>query len=336
MGTHFYRIRHLEQKKNCLFLPLFTTSSTFETLQTVTASLATTSKMTNSDLSVLLDMGFDKERAELALKKTGSLNPALQWLEDNQDKSWEDITAASADDETNPSIEPAPLKDGEVAQSLVCEICQKKFRSVAQAEAHGERTGHDQFAESTEEIAPLTEEEEKANEKIRMKSTKEVQDAKENLAKQEQIKAAAKKRQEKVDDLAAKRRIQEKIAADKEARRLKAEAQKAGREGRAPPPDPTLAAAASAQASSSGSSAPKKEVTEARLRLQTATGVVMKTFPVETTLFEVAQALEGENGGAPVESFTMTYPKKTFSGGVDFSKTLKEAGLAPSAVLIVK
>merc|ERR1711964_874472 len=349
-NTHFYRIRHLEQKKNCLFLPLFTTSSTFETLQTVTASLATTSKMTNSDLSVLLDMGFDKERAELALKKTGSLNPALQWLEDNQDKSWEDITAASADDETNPSIEPAPLKDGEVAQSLVCEICQKKFRSVAQAEAHGERTGHDQFAESTEEIAPLTEEEKKAklaelkekaaakkalkaiqdreeakaNEKIRMKSTKEVQDAKENLAKQEQIKVAA------------KRRIQEKIAADKEARRLKAEAQKAEREGRAPPPDPTLAAAASAQASSSGSSAPKKEVTEARLRLQTATGVVMKTFPVETTLFEVAQALEGENGGAPVESFTMTYPKKTFSGGVDFSKTLKEAGLAPSAVLIVK
>merc|ERR1711964_323653 len=338
-NTHFYRIRHLEQKKDCLFLPLFTTSSTFETLQTVTASLATTSKMTNSDLSVLLDMGFDKERAELALKKTGSLNPALQWLEDNQDKSWEDITAASADDETNPSIEPAPLKDGEVAQSLVCEICQKKFRSVAQAEAHGERTGHDQFAESTEEIAPLTEEEKKAklaelkekaaakkalkaiqdreeakaNEKIRMKSTKEVQDAKENLAKQEQIKAA-----------------------EKEARRLKAEAQKAEREGRAPPPDPTLAAAASAQASSSGISAPKKEVTEARLRLQTATGVVMKTFPVETTLFEVAQALEGENGGAPVESFTMTYPKKTFSGGVDFSKTLKEAGLAPSAVLIVK
>ena len=115
--------------------------------------------MTNSDLSVLLDMGFDKERAELALKKTGSctpsfllyypfskltlspaVNPALQWLEDNQDKSWEDITAASADDETNPSIEPAPLKEGEVAQSLVCEICQKKFRSVAQAEAHGERT----------------------------------------------------------------------------------------------------------------------------------------------------------------------------------------------------
>ncbi|CZT44951.1 related to chicken h-caldesmon, Uso1p and YKL201c [Rhynchosporium secalis] len=328
------------------------------------------------DMVVLLDMGFDKERAELALKKTGSckvplflyLNPALQWLEENQDKSWEEISAKVAADaeeeETNPSIEAAPLKEGEVAQSLVCDICGRKLRSVAQAEAHGERTHVYPAATNggVEEIAPLTEEEKKArlqelrekaaekkaakaildreeakaNEKIRQKSTREVADAKENLAKQEQIKAAAKKRQEKIDDLAAKRRIQEKIAADKEARRLKAEAQKAEREGRAPPPDPTLAAAASAQASSSGGSAPKKEVTDARLRLQTATGVVTKTFPVDTTLFEVAQGLEAENAGVPVESFTMTYPKKTFTGGVDFSKTLKEAGLAPSAVLIVK
>jgi maltooligosyltrehalose synthase len=172
------------------------------------------------------------------------------------------------------------------------------------------------------------------NQKIRMKSTKEVQDIKEKLAQQEQIKAAAAKRQEKLNDIAAKKRIQEKIAADKEARRLKAEAQKAEREGRAPPPDPSLAAAAAATPSSSAG--PKKEVTEARLRLQTASGVVMKTFPVDTTLFEVAQALEGENGGVQVESFMMTYPKKTFSGSVDFGKTLKEAGLVPSAVLIVK
>jgi hypothetical protein len=241
------------------------------------------------------------------------------------------------------------------------------------------------FAESTEEIAPLTEEEKKARleelrqkmaekrakqaiidkeeqkknevntpfhfptlaskdtnillslQKIRMKSTKEVQDIKEELAKNEQIKAAAKKRAEKAEDLAAKRRIQEKIAADKEARRLKAESEKAAREGRAPPPDPSLAAASASQAShaSSSASAVKKEVTEARLRLQTSAGVVMKTFPVETTLFEVAQALESDPG-VPVESFTMTYPKKTFSGSVDFGKTLKEAGLVPSAVLIVK
>ncbi|EKD16482.1 uncharacterized protein L3040_001217 [Drepanopeziza brunnea f. sp. 'multigermtubi'] len=314
-----------------------------------------------NDLEVLLGMGFDAQRAELAVKKTGGLQGALQWLEDNQDKSWEEISkpAEADDEEGNQSIEAKPLEAGEVAKSMVCEDCGKKLRSMMQAQAHGERTGHENYAESAEELAPLTEEEKKqkleelrqkaaerkalkaiqdreeakANEKIRMKATKEVQDAKENLAKQEQIKAAAKKRQEKVDDLAAKRRIQEKIAADKEARRLKAEQQKAEREGKAPPPDPSLAAAAAAQAASS--STPKKAVTDARLRLQTVTGVVMKTFPAETTLFEVAQTLETNNGGVAVESFTMTYPKKTFSS-IDFGQSLKEAGLAPSAVLIVK
>jgi predicted nucleic acid-binding Zn-ribbon protein len=49
-----------------------------------------------------------------------------------------------------------------VAQSLVCEDCGKKFRSIAQAEFHGSKTGHENFKESTEEIKPLTDEEKKA------------------------------------------------------------------------------------------------------------------------------------------------------------------------------
>lgn len=164
-----------------------------------------------------------------------------------------------------------------------------------------------------------------------MKSTKEVQTIKEDLAKKEQMKEAAAKRQEKINDIAAKKRIQDKIAADKEERRLKAEKVKAEREGRAPPADPSLAAAAAAPVASKPASAH----TEARLRLQTASGNVQKTLPAETTLFELAQAVEGENGG-PVTSFTMTYPKKVFEGSVDFGLTLKEAGLVPSGVLIVK
>ena len=162
-----------------------------------------------------------------------------------------------------------------------------------------------------------------------MKSTQEVQHIKEELAKKEQIKEAAAKRQEKIADIAAKKRIQEKIAADKEERRLKAERIKAEREGRAVPAELTPAAAAPV------ANKPAVAHTEARLRLQTPGGNLQKTFPAETTLFEVAQALEAENG-ALVQSFTLTYPKKVFEGSVDFSKTLKEAGLVPSAVLIVK
>jgi hypothetical protein len=115
---------------------------------------------TLSDLAQLLEMGFDKQRAELAVKKTGGrvyppssiyiaiqvpnfhlVQDALQWLEDNQDKSLDDILATSAaDPETDPTIEPAALKEGEVAKSLQCDECKKKFRSVAQAEFHGSKT----------------------------------------------------------------------------------------------------------------------------------------------------------------------------------------------------
>lgn len=82
--------------------------------------------------------------------------------------------------------------------------------------------------------------------------------------------------------------------------------------------------------------APKKatEYVETRLRLQTPGGTITKSFPVETTLFEVAHAVAQENG-TEVTSFTTNFPKKTFDS-TDFGQTLKEAGMVPSAALIVK
>ncbi|KFY22721.1 hypothetical protein V493_06374 [Pseudogymnoascus sp. VKM F-4281 (FW-2241)] len=316
--------------------------------------------MASSDLDVLVDMGFDKERADMAVKTTGGLQGALQWLEDNQDKSLEDIKAAAAakkvDTVEDANEEPPALQEGEVARSLVCNECGKRFRSTAQAEFHASKTEHQDFAESTEEIKPLTEEEKKQrldelraalaekrakqslvdkeeakrNEKIRMKSTREVQDAKEELAKKERIKEASAKRKEKLDDIAAKKRIQEKIAADKEDRRIKAEKVKAEREGRAPPVDPTITAAQAVPVAKR----PVANHTEARLRLQTPEGNIQKTFAAETTLFEVAEAILAENGTA-VESFTQNFPKKTYTTE-DFGMTLKEVGQVPSGVLIVK
>lgn len=153
---------------------------------------------------------------------------------------------------------------------------------------------------------------------------------KEELRRKEQLKEVEKKRQEKLADIEAKKRIKMKIEADKEERRRKAEDAKAAREGRAvqaPAEAPVAAPAASRSATIH---------TEARLRLQTAKGNVLKTYPADTTLFEVAQALQAEQGTA-VQSFTTTFPpKKTYESGIDFGQTLKEAGCVPSAVLIVK
>ncbi|CAI4215340.1 unnamed protein product [Parascedosporium putredinis] len=298
--------------------------------------------MGQSDLNLLLEMGFDKARAELAIKKAGALNQALEWLEANEDKSLDELLAQTeskgADD------------DDEEEQTNI------NFKNADLASYHATKSGHTDFSESTDEIAPLTDEqraarleelrqklkakrenqavlareEAKQNEKIRMKSTRDAQDVKDELQRKEQIKEAARKRQEKLNDIEAKRRIKAKIEADKEERKRKAEADKAAREGRAVE-SPLAAAPAAAPAPA----ARKVDHNEARLKLQTSKGPVMKTFPAETTLFEVAQTLESEQA-IQVSSFSTTFPRKTFEGQIDFGKTLKEAGLVPSAVLNVK
>ncbi|KAJ5790501.1 uncharacterized protein N7518_007512 [Penicillium psychrosexuale] len=308
-----------------------------------------------SDLDQLIEMGFDKERAQLAVTKTGGLQGALQWLEDNQDKSLEEIKAQTkaAQDEENPALQP-----GEQPRSLVCNECDKKFRGQSQAEFHASKSGHVDFAESTEEIAPLTEEQKKQrltelreklaakraglsdqdkidkkkNEEIRRKSTKESQDAKEELERKQQLKEAAKKKKEKQDEIDAKKRIKAKIEADKEERRLKAEKQRAERAGVAPPPQP--AAAPAPTSSGPTTSKPASAYTETRLRFQSSKGNVMKTLPVDTTLFEVAAALR-EQDGIEVQSFVQTFPKKVFDNEF-FGETLKELGLVPSASLVIQ
>ncbi|KAI2640249.1 ubiquitin-related domain-containing protein [Xylaria nigripes] len=306
--------------------------------------------MCQSVLDQLLEMGFDKERAELAVKKSDGLPDAMDWLEKTQDTPMEELLA---EEEAGPNV--AKMEGEALALSLVCNECGKKFRSHREAEFHANKSGHADFSESTEEITPLTEEEkkqrlaelrekmmakranqaivdkeeQKRNEKIRQKATQESQDLKEELARKEQIKEAAKKRQEKADDIEAKKRIKAKIEADKEERRRKAEEAKAAREGRAVP------AAAAAPAPAAAPARPAANHNEARLRLQTSGGNVMKTLPAETTLFEVAQMLEMEHG-LTVSKFVQNFPRKVFEGNLDMGKTLKEAGLVPSAALIVQ
>lgn len=153
------------------------------------------------------------------------------------------------------------------------------------------------------------------------------------MQRKEQTKEAARKRQEKLDDIEAKKRIKAKIEADKAERKRKADEAKAVREGRAPEAAATTATPAAAAAAAPPK--PKANQNEARLRLQTPSGNIMKTLPAETTLFELAQAVESETGTA-VSSFSTTFPRQTFQGDIDMSKTLKEAGLVPNAALIVR
>jgi UBX domain-containing protein 1/4 len=85
---------------------------------------------------------------------------ALEWLEENQDKSLEEIKAAGSI--TMEKQEGFSTQAPEQPQSLVCNDCGKKFRTQEQAEYHASKTQHIDFSESTDEISPLGEEEKKA------------------------------------------------------------------------------------------------------------------------------------------------------------------------------
>lgn len=170
------------------------------------------------------------------------------------------------------------------------------------------------------------------NQEIRRKATKESQDAREALQVKERIKEAEQKRREKQEEIEARKRVQAKIEEQKQERKRKAEAEKAARLGQAPP-EPAAPAAAAAS-SGPTTSKPSSAYTEARLRLQTPNGTVQKTLPADTTLFELAHQL-GQESGITVNSFTQNFPKKVFDQ-TDFGQTLKEAGMVPSAALVVK
>lgn len=118
--------------------------------------------MTRSDLDVLLEMGFEKARAELAVKKTGGcqclhfsyeilrmltsivVQQALNWLEENQDKPLEELQAQASEPAAAASgsaeVTGTSIPAGEQAQSLVCNECGKKFRNLDQANFHASKT----------------------------------------------------------------------------------------------------------------------------------------------------------------------------------------------------
>lgn len=114
---------------------------------------------------------------------------ALEWLEVNQDKPLDEIKAAQeAQDEEGPALKP-----GEEARSLVCNDCGKKFRSQAQAEFHASKSQHVDFSESTEEIAPLTEDQKK----------QKLQELRERLAAKRSVQQVQDKADEKKNEVCA-------------------------------------------------------------------------------------------------------------------------------------
>ncbi|THH07966.1 hypothetical protein EW145_g3034 [Phellinidium pouzarii] len=235
--------------------------------------------------------------------------------------------------------------------------CGKTFKDTDWANFHASKSGHDQFEESTEEVKPLTDEErtqklaylrEKLAEKRKEKSVEEMKEMRENeairrkagkdagsirqdLEAKEAIKAAESARREKLDEARARAEVKRKIEEDKAERRERAEREKALRAGGSVPVVATPAAPAPTSGTASVAGRDYKE-TRLQIRLTSGGKPYVTTLPSESTLLEVAEYLASQtlSVDADTVSFAMHYPKKQFSRG-DFSKTLRELGLTPSA-----
>ncbi|KAI6116766.1 ubiquitin-related domain-containing protein [Pisolithus croceorrhizus] len=349
------------------------------------------------DRDTLLSMGFDPSRVDWALRATShrGLQPAMDHLLEHEGEPIPDASASGGsslaseitsqstpamdvdgDDDDAEALRHLIGKKGPVsaaatagdveAKSIRCSMCGKTFKNTALANYHAEKSGHDQFEESTEEIKPLTEEERKAklaelqqklvakrtvkaqeeakeakaNEAIKRKQGKDLNKIKEELKAKEMIKEAEQKRKEKADDAKARAAIKAQIEADKKARAEKAAREKALREGKPivdgqSESNNTTSSSAAVTPSSSGVTG--KDFKDTRLQIRLASGGTpyTTTLPSDSTLHDVAEFVAAQTLLVSVDtvSFTQQFPRKTFSR-TDFNKSLRELGLTPSAVLI--
>ncbi|KAJ3561595.1 hypothetical protein NP233_g10098 [Leucocoprinus birnbaumii] len=333
-----------------------------------------------SDKETLLGMGFDPARVEWAIKATSGrgLQPAMDHIFENEGKPVPDLNAVA--ESSNPSTAAQPMNEDDEddlaalqslgvkgaaaaaaanateaeAKSIKCSECGKVFKNTALANYHAEKSGHDQFEESTEEVKPLTEEEKKqkladlqakmaakraqkavqeaqeakANEAIRRKSGKDMNKIREELALKEAQKEAEAKKREKLEDARARAAVKAQIEADKKARAEKAAMEKALREGRADPGAtapvdvPKPAAAAAATAGTAG-----RDFKDTRLQIRMSTGgpPLTTTLSSDAPLREVAEYIAGQNLAVDVDTVTLAqhFPRKTFTRA-DFSKSLRD------------
>jgi len=315
-----------------------------------------------SDLETLIDMGFPKERAEYALKATGNkgMEAAMDWLLAHADEAIPQETSPESAGSALPAEGAATAEDssaaadGAEAKSLKCDDCGRLFKSQVEVEFHAAKSGHSNFSESTEEKKPLTEEEkreqlakieeklkakrvereerEKAEaldrERLRIKSGKDMIEARRKIQDQEMLKMVEQRKREKAEEKAVRERVKAQIEADRLARKAK----DAG-----VPPNSMDQAASSTPAAplTPRPAAPKKDHTHARLQMRLIDGsAVTETFDAKEQLAAVRLFVQMKQGVDVPFSLMTSFPKKMFTEE-DYEKPLDVLGLVPTAVLIV-
>uniref|UniRef100_UPI0037E72CA3 UBX domain-containing protein 1 n=1 Tax=Semicossyphus pulcher TaxID=241346 RepID=UPI0037E72CA3 len=297
-------------------------------------------------LESLLEMGFDRNRAEKAVANTGNqgIEQAMDWLMEHENDP----------DIDEPYVPPVGDVLGGAADSQST-TDQPTLADTAEGIADG-----DNLIETEDGVKrPMTEEErleqvrrleelmrvkqaerrereraeELDREKQRRRQGQELQQIRQKIQDDDMKKLAEQRRREKMEDKLARQRVKEKIARDREER-----AQKFG--GGGPP-----STAASSQPPEPSPSSPtshgppptKKEYDESRIQVRLLDGSTITTvFKAQEPLAAVRVYIQMNSNTPEGQDFTLLspYPRHVYTE-LDMEKPLKELGLVPSAVLVV-
>lgn len=306
---------------------------------------------------ILVDMGFDKTKVEYALKVTNNkgVEPAMEWLIAHADENVPTAeglgnsstleSTSEAGSNTKPSTEMQ-------AKSLKCEDCGKIFKNTAEMEFHATKTNHSNFSESAEEKPPLTAEERQAQlalieeklkqkrlereererieslerEKNRIKSGKDMTEARKKMEELEMKKILEQRKREKAEEKAARDRVRAQIEADKAARKAKDQ----NRSNNIVTQNDSVS-----PVSTSDVKSPAKEYTQTRIQIRLLDGSTLtETFNVKEQLSAARVLIQMKtNIDTPFKLMT-SFPRKVFSDD-EYEKSLEDLGLVPTAVLIV-
>lgn len=256
--------------------------------------------------------------------------------------------AGSSEPSSASTSAPPPAE----AKSIKCNECNKLFRSQLEVEFHASKSGHSDFSESTEEKKPLSEEEKRdqmakleeklklkrlereakeleeklEREKLRIKSGKDMAEARRKIEEDEMKKIVAQRKREKEEERLLREKVKAQIEADRQARKLK-DSKEAGI---VLPPTPVVAPSLP-----TGTKTAPKDYTHTRIQIRMTDGSsVVESFDVKEQLAAVRLFVQMKQGPTIPFSLMTNFPKRVFTEE-DFEKPLEVLGLVPSAVLIV-
>ncbi|MBN3309419.1 UBX domain-containing protein 1 [Amia ocellicauda] len=286
-------------------------------------------------LDTLLEMGFDRNRAEKALVNTGNqgIDRAMDWLMEHENDPDIDepyvppkgnVLGAGGTESTPPpdssaegNAEGSP--EGQDKRPLTEEEKLEQVRRLEQLMREKQREREEREREA-----------EVQREKERRRQGQELLQVRQRLQDEQMRKLAEERLREKMEDKMAKQRVRDKIARDRAERALKFGG---GADSSSPPVE--AVPSSSVPPVAQGAPPAKKDYDECRIQVRLLDGSALcAVFRCQEPLAAVRVYVQ-LNGGGPDEFSLLTpYPRRLFTEE-DMEKPLTELGLVPSAVLVV-